>query len=86
MHLMSTANDMLPVIESRFPAPFGEKIGQHAAETGPLVPGYDRLHASFQEHVFQTRREHSAHIAQAVEHSLGKGEVTGSSPVMGTIP
>ena len=26
-----------------------------------------------------------AHIAQAVEHSLGKGEVTGSSPVMGTI-
>ena len=25
-----------------------------------------------------------AHIAQAVEHSLGKGEVTGSSPVMGT--
>ena len=26
-----------------------------------------------------------AHIAQAVEHSLGKGEVTGSSPVVGTI-
>ena len=25
-----------------------------------------------------------AHIAQAVEHSLGKGEVTGSSPVVGT--
>jgi hypothetical protein len=25
-----------------------------------------------------------AHIAQVVEHSLGKGEVTGSSPVMGT--
>ena len=27
----------------------------------------------------------SARIAQAVEHSLGKGEVTGSSPVVGTI-
>jgi hypothetical protein len=27
---------------------------------------------------------HLAHIAQAVEHSLGKGEVTGSSPVVGT--
>jgi hypothetical protein len=25
-----------------------------------------------------------AHIAQVVEHSLGKGEVTGSSPVVGT--
>ena len=25
-----------------------------------------------------------AHVAQLVEHSLGKGEVTGSSPVMGT--
>jgi hypothetical protein len=25
-----------------------------------------------------------AHVAQAVEHSLGKGEVTGSIPVMGT--
>ena len=25
-----------------------------------------------------------AHIAQVVEHSLGKGEVTGSIPVMGT--
>jgi hypothetical protein len=25
-----------------------------------------------------------ARIAQAVEHSLGKGEVTGSSPVVGT--
>ena len=29
--------------------------------------------------------EHSALIAQAVEHSLGKGEVTGSNPVVGTI-
>ena len=26
-----------------------------------------------------------AHIAQAVEHFLGKEEVTGSSPVVGTI-
>ena len=26
-----------------------------------------------------------AHIAQVVEHSLGKGEVTGSSPVVGTM-
>ncbi len=25
-----------------------------------------------------------AHIAQMVEHSLGKGEVTGSIPVVGT--
>ena len=25
-----------------------------------------------------------ARVAQAVEHSLGKGEVTGSSPVVGT--
>ena len=26
-----------------------------------------------------------ARVAQAVEHSLGKGEVTGSIPVVGTI-
>lgn len=26
---------------------------------------------------------HSAHVAQAVEHVLGKDEVTGSSPVVG---
>ena len=26
-----------------------------------------------------------AHMAQVVEHSLGKGEVTGSNPVVGTI-
>jgi hypothetical protein len=26
-----------------------------------------------------------AHMAQLVEHSLGKGEVTGSNPVVGTI-
>jgi hypothetical protein len=25
-----------------------------------------------------------AHMAQVVEHSLGKGEVTGSNPVVGT--
>ena len=25
-----------------------------------------------------------AHVAQSVEHTLGKGEVTGSSPVMGS--
>jgi hypothetical protein len=30
-------------------------------------------------------RTSSAHIAQLVEHSLGKGEVTGSNPVMSTI-
>ena len=28
--------------------------------------------------------EFQAHIAQSVEHSLGKGEVTGSNPVMST--
>ncbi len=27
-----------------------------------------------------------AHIAQSVEHFLGKEEVTGSIPVMGSIP
>lgn len=26
----------------------------------------------------------SAHVAQLVEHTLGKGEVTGSTPVMGS--
>ncbi|CRI66159.1 hypothetical protein THIOKS12650022 [Thiocapsa sp. KS1] len=26
-----------------------------------------------------------AHVAQLVEHTLGKGEVTGSTPVMGSI-
>ena len=26
----------------------------------------------------------NAHVAQLVEHTLGKGEVTGSSPVMGS--
>ena len=26
-----------------------------------------------------------AHVAQSVEHSLGKGEVTGSNPVAGSI-
>ena len=28
--------------------------------------------------------ESSAHVAQSVEHILGKDEVTGSSPVMGS--
>lgn len=27
-----------------------------------------------------------AHVAQLVEHILGKDEVTGSNPVMGSIP
>ncbi len=30
------------------------------------------------------RREKRAHIAQLAEHALGKGEVTGSSPVVGS--
>ena len=30
------------------------------------------------------RSKRFAHVAQVVEHSLGKGEVTGSIPVMGT--
>ena len=30
------------------------------------------------------RANRFAHVAQVVEHSLGKGEVTGSIPVMGT--
>ena len=30
------------------------------------------------------RNEFSAHIAQTVEHFLGKEEVTGSSPVVGS--
>jgi hypothetical protein len=30
------------------------------------------------------RRGFSAHVAQAVEHFLGKEEVTGSSPVVGS--
>ena len=30
------------------------------------------------------RNEVFAHVAQLVEHTLGKGEVTGSTPVMGS--
>jgi hypothetical protein len=31
-------------------------------------------------------RTSSAHVAQSVEHILGKDEVTGSNPVMGLLP
>ena len=41
------------------------------------MPGHAMRGASATEEI-------SARIAQAVEHSLGKGEVTGSSPVVGT--
>ena len=34
-------------------------------------------------HRFESCSAHSAHIAQLVEHTLGKGEVTGSNPVVG---
>ena len=33
--------------------------------------------------VFQSRRLGTAHVAQSVEHFLGKEEVMGSIPVMG---
>ena len=33
---------------------------------------------------FEPRLPLFAHVAQMVEHTLGKGEVTGSSPVMGS--
>src|SRR5689334_5718610 len=31
-------------------------------------------------------RQHDAHVAQLAEHVLGKDEVTGSIPVMGSMP
>ncbi|VXC83867.1 hypothetical protein PSEUDO8Z_170358 [Pseudomonas sp. 8Z] len=31
------------------------------------------------------RKESLAHVAQLVEHTLGKGEVSGSSPLMSSI-
>ena len=33
---------------------------------------------------YETTKRHYAHVAQLVEHTLGKGEVTGSTPVMGS--
>ena len=35
-------------------------------------------------HIWFFKSRPEAHIAQMVEHSLGKGEVTGSIPVVGT--
>jgi hypothetical protein len=35
-------------------------------------------------HVFHTASTTNAHVAQLVEHVLGKDEVTGSIPVMGS--
>ena len=32
----------------------------------------------------RVEHSHTAHVAQVVEHILGKDEVTGSSPVMGS--
>ena len=35
-------------------------------------------------HIICAKKLQSAHVAQSVEHFLGKGEVTGSSPVAGS--
>ena len=40
---------------------------------------------SCREHGAEKTAEFSAHIAQSVEHFLGKEEVTGSNPVVGSM-
>ena len=81
---ISDPNDMSPTIEPGFPPLLGDRLEQHAGEAGALRQGSGRPHDGGGAHPPRTRRVYSAHIAQAVEHSLGKGEATGSSPVMGT--
>ena len=44
----------------------------------PLVPENSGTTETFSAARF-------AHIAQSVEHTLGKGEVTGSNPVVGSV-
>jgi hypothetical protein len=36
-------------------------------------------------HIFDLFASVYAHVAQMVEHSLGKGKVSGSSPVVGSV-
>ena len=81
---ISDPNDMTPAIEPGSPSPLGDRIERHADEADAVRRASGRPHDGGGARPPRTRREHPAHIAQAVEHSLGKGEVTGSSPVMGT--
>ena len=81
---ISDPNDMAPAIEPGSPSPLGDGIERHAGEAGAVRRAPGRPHDGGGARPPRTRREHPAHIAQAVEHSLGKGEATGSSPVMGT--
>ena len=43
---------------------------------------FESFTAHYPIHWDSTKR---AHIAQSVEHTLGKGEVTGSNPVVGSV-
>ena len=81
---ISDPNDMTPAIEPGIPSPLGDRIARHAGEADAVRRASGRPHDGGGARPPRTRRGHPAHIAQAVEHSLGKGEATGSSPVMGT--
>ena len=59
----------------RLPSPAPGKSGSTPVFRVRARRGYEKMWSA---------PNFSAHIAQAVEHFLGKEEVTGSSPVMGS--
>ena len=61
----------------------GMKMEELGCTLHQVKAGLDRYRSRFDKDNWAVCRD-SAHVAQVVEHSLGKGEVTGSIPVMGT--
>ena len=56
----------------------------HKAETGGAIRPFIIGKRAFAPHVLYLGSGLNAHVAQLVEHVLGKDEVTGSIPVVGS--
>ena len=70
------------IVWVRFPLPAPKK-GEKKAERAKVSAGLARATLRTLSFLLSTLKR--AHIAQSVEHFLGKEEVTGSNPVMGSI-
>ena len=62
----------------------GGLLEMGAAPTGPTDRERDRVGARSADGARSPEFAHSAHVAQLAEHALGKGEVSGSIPDMGS--
>ena len=70
------------VVRIHHPPPFTPSSEGAASSGNSSVGRASAFQAEGRE--FEPRLPLFAHVAQMVEHTLGKGEVTGSSPVMGS--